>query len=258
MNQVAGLLVRDADTVSGDAGSFQRWAALIGGGSLALVGLTRRSKSGVAMAAAGGLLAYVGATADRIPRVIVASSSVLVNCSPQEAYQFWRNFENLPLFMRHLESVSVSGDKRTTWIALGPLGTRITWDAEIVTERANEVIEWQALPGSRLRVDGSVEFRSAPANRGTIIQAMMRFRPPSGGVGRAVAKIFGKYPNFVMRQDLRRFKALVETGEIPTTEGQTHGPRSLKIAALRLADPDRPLRPESRITEVLNALRRIA
>jgi len=250
MNQVAGLLVRDADTVSSDAASFQRWAALIGGSSLALVGLTRRSKSGVAMAAAGGLLAYVGAT--------VARSSVLVNCSPQGAYQFWRNFENLALFMRHLESVSVSGDKRTTWIALGPFGTRITWDAEIVADRANEVIEWQSLPGSRLRVDGSVEFRSAPANRGTIIQAMMRFRPPSGGVGRAVAKIFGKYPNFVMRQDLRRFKALVETGEIPTTEGQTHGPRSLKIAALRLADPDRPLRPESRITEVLNALRRIA
>jgi len=238
--------------------SSQRLGALIGGGSLALFGLSKRSKSGLALAAAGGALVYMGVKADRLPRVLTAQTSMLVNCSAEEAYKFWRNFENLPLFMRHLESVIVSSGGQSTWTALGPMGSRIIWDAEIVGEREKESIEWRSLPGSILFVDGSVKFEQAPANRGTLIKVEMRYRPRPGAMARAVAKMLGKFPNFIIRQDMRRFKALIETGEIPTIEGQTHGPRSKLVAAMRVADPTRPIKPESKVSEVLDAMRRIA
>jgi hypothetical protein len=86
----------------------------------------------------------------------------------------------------------------------------------------------------------------------------MRYVPLSGGIGRALVQAFAKYPEFLLRQDLRRLKALVETGEIPTIEGQTHGPRSTKIAALRVADPSLPIRPESNLKQIFRAMRRIA
>ena len=236
----------------------QRWSALIGGSALALLGLSRRSGYGVALAVAGGALAYAGGRREKFPAVLHSESSVLVNCSPEQAFQFWRNFENLPIFMRNLESVNVDQNGHFNWIAIGPMGTRIAWDAQITDERPNELIEWSSLPGSSLKVDGSVEFQPAPANRGTIARAMMHYRVPAGSVGRMLAKTIGKYPNFLMRQDLRRFKALVETGEIPTTEGQSHGPRSAAVAVLRLADPDRPIRRPASFSEIFNALRRIA
>ena len=90
--------------------AVQRWGALIGGSALAIYGLTRRSVSGIAMAGAGGALAYMGATASAEPQEIFARSSVQLNCSPAEAYQFWHDFENLPLFMRRIESVSSLGN----------------------------------------------------------------------------------------------------------------------------------------------------
>lgn len=258
MNLITSIRPQDAGVGDTRAIAAQRWSALIGGSALILLGVSRRSGYGMAMAAAGGALAYAAARGDNLPAVLVSQSSVLVNCSPQEAYQFWRNFENLPIFMRHLEAVQVSSEGHSTWIAIGPMGTRIAWDAQITYERPGELIEWNSLPGSSIRVDGSVEFQPAPANRGTIIRAMMRYRIPAGATGRALAKIIGKYPNFLMRQDLRRLKALIETGEIATTEGQTHGPRSTTVAVLRLADPDRPIRREANFTEIFNALRRIA
>jgi uncharacterized membrane protein len=254
-----------ASTYGGQAGSgedrreaFQRWSALVGGSALALLGLTRRSKSGLAMAAAGGALAYVGARTDRVPRVLFAQSSILLNSSPQEVYRFWHNFENLALFMPHLESVIVHNNGRSTWTLLGPLNTRIIWDAEILNERENELIEWHSLPGSAVDVDGSVHFHPAPANRGVIVEVRIRYRSRTATMARALYGLFTRYQSFVLRQDLRRFKALVETGEIPTTEGQPHGPRSALIGALRLADPSRPIRRPENVKEAINRVRRIA
>lgn len=238
--------------------AIRRWGALLGGGALAIYGLTRRSLPGIAIAGAGGALAYAGARTTKVPREIVSHARVLLNCSPQEAYQFWRNFENLPLFMLHVESVRPTGDRQHRWVALGPLGGRITWDAELVTDRPNEAIAWRSLPSSELGVEGMVAFGNAAANRGTLVDAHIRYQPRAGSAGRTIAKVMGKYPDFLLRQDLRRFKALVETGEIPTTEGQPHGPRSAVVAALRLADPNRPFRPESDLKEVFRAMRRTA
>jgi uncharacterized membrane protein len=228
------------------------------GASLALLGLWQRRRSGLALASAGGLFALMGLRRESVPRVLVAQGEVLVNCDAKEAYQFWRNFENVSLFMVNVESVTASRNGQAIWVMLGPLGTRIIWESTIVDERENESLVWQSVPGSSVFVEGSVEFRPAPSDRGTIVRTTMRFRPQSGAMARALAAALGRYPNFLMRHNLRRFKALVETGEIPTIEGQTHGPRSRKIAALRFTDPTRPFRPETRVGEAVEALRRIA
>jgi len=164
----------------------------------------------------------------------------------------------LPVFMRHLDSVTKINDNQYRWRALGPLGVRVQWDAEIVSDEPNQIIAWRSLPGSELEIEGSVRFQTAVGNRGTLVEAETRYVPPAGAFGRAVSKAMGKDPKFLMQQDLRRFKALVETGEIPTTEGQTHGPRSAMTAAARWANPDQPIRRESKTKDVLTAMRRIA
>ncbi len=259
MNQTASIHAENATLARQPSNSaLPRWTALIGGGALAVLGLTRRSRSGLAIAAAGGALAYFGSRAASTPKEMVARSSILLNCSPQEAFQFWRNFENRPRFMRHLESVSVVGDRRSRWIAIGPLGKRIRWDAEIVAERPGELISWRSLEGSDLMLDGFVEFQPASGDRGTTVFATIIYTPPGGQLGRTAAKMLGKDPSFLMRQDLRRFKALVETGELPTTEGQTHGPRSRVAAAARLIDPDQPFQRNAKLSDAFEAQRRIS
>ena len=235
-------------------------AALIVGGTFAAYGLSRRSTPGLALAAAGGVLAYAGlsSTKELAQTQKYVQSSVLIDCTPAETYKFWRDLENLPRFMRHVESVSNLEDGKTRWIVVGPGGSRIKWDAEIVSEEENERIQWRSLPGSDISVEGTIEFRSATGNRGTLVNASFIYSAPGGKIGSTIAKIMGKNPKFMLRQDLRRFKALIETGEIPTTEGQSHGRRSLMVGAARMLDPDQPMKRGSRITELFDARRRIA
>ena len=215
-----------------------RWGSVIGGGALALLGLSRRSKSGFAIAAAGGLLAYRGVTLDP-NQDFHAESSFAINCSPQQAYQFWRNFENLPRFMRNLESVKVTDNRHSEWSALGRFGKSIRWSAEIVEERDNEWIVWRSLEGSDIDCRGSVHFREAVGKRGTVVTAAMQYRPPAGAVGKTVATMLGKDPEFMLREDLRRFKALMEAGEVPNIEGQTNGPRSVLDKTIHAAYPEK-------------------
>jgi uncharacterized membrane protein len=257
MSQAAGINLQNARR-GRRSGSLQQWGTAVGGGALAIYGLTRRSAVGIALATGGGALAYYAVRSDP-HRQSIARSTVQLNCSPEQAFQFWRNFENLPRFMHHLDSVTVSNDRRSHWTALGPLGTPVSWDAEITSERPNELITWRSLPGSQVDVNGMVEFHRAPADRGTILNVAIEYRPPAGALGRSVAKLLGKDPNFLMRQDLRRFKSLIEAGEIPTTDGQSHGPRDRMTAVFRVMDPDRPIRRDaSRISEVISAQRRVS
>ena len=240
------------------AGGFARWAPLVGGVGLAMLGLSRRSRAGLFLGAAGGYLIYHGATAKTDPMANVARSSIVIDAPTAEIYRFWRNFENLPIFMHHLDSVTDLGNGRSEWIAIGPMGTRVQWTAEIVNEREGEFIAWRSLPDSEVNVDGFVAFSKATGNRGTLVEAMINFRPPAGAAGRIAARLMGKDPSFMMRNDLRRLKALLETGEIPTTEGQSHGPRSAVAAIARVADPDRPIRRESKLGDVITAKRRVS
>jgi uncharacterized membrane protein len=258
MSEAARIHLRNAQGRRHRRATAFRWSALITGGALALIGLSKRSKSGVAIATAGGLLSYAGAKVGTERRELIARSSILLNCTPEQAYQFWSNFENLPLFMRHLESVTRLGESRSRWIAIGPLGKRVIWDAEIAFDRKDDVIAWRSLPDSEIYVDGIVKFRNAPGNRGTIITAVVVYQPPAGALGGALAKVLGKDPSFMMRQDLRRLKALIEAGEIPTVEGQSHGPRSGVAAAARLLNPDDPIRGERNLADIAQARRRIS
>jgi uncharacterized membrane protein len=258
MNQATETYPREVHRANGRLLQIQRWGSLLGGGALAAFGVSRRSRTGVALAAAGGLLAYGGVRATRKPNIYRAVASFSVNTSPEHAFRFWRNFENLPLFMRHLDRVRAYDDRRSQWVARGPLGMNIGWEAEIVDERENERISWRSLPGSDMLTNGTVEFRRAPGDRGTIVTAVFQYTPPAGPIGRGFAKFLGKDPDFTVREDLRRFKALIEAGEIPTTEGQPHGRRSMLVRAIHATYPSRRKGTEYGARELVGAERRVS
>lgn len=244
---------RNGRNGASQAEALQRWGMVIGGSALALYAIARK-RPAIAMAAAGGLIAYKGAKMGT--QNYHARASFAINCSPEEAYRMWRNFENLPLFMRHLQSVRTDENGRSEWTAIGPMNTRVEWRAEITEERENELIAWQSTEDSELPNRGSVRFRRAPGNRGIIVIAEMQYEPPAGALGKAAAFMMGKDPEFTIREDLRRFKALLEAREIPTTDGQSHGPRSAKIAALHALQPEHRKPTEYHVNEAMSAQRR--
>jgi uncharacterized membrane protein len=149
--------------------------------------------------------------------------SITVMCPREEAFSFWRDFGNLPRFMQHLQSVTVSGGGRSHWVVKAPAGQQVEWDAELVDERPNERIGWRSLPDSDVQHEGSVEFRDAPGDRGTEIRVELRYDPPAGIVGSKVAKLFGEEPSQQIRDDLRRFKQVMEIGEVVVSEGSPEG-----------------------------------
>ncbi len=150
------------------------------------------------------------------------TKSLTINKSPAELYSFWRNFENLPQFMEHLESVKVTDDKRSHWKAKAPLGTSVEWDAEVTSDQENVRIGWRSLEGADIPNSGVVEFLPT-TNRGTEVKVVMTYEAPGGVFGAMVAKLFGEEPSQQVYGDLYRFKSLMESGEIITTEGQTSG-----------------------------------
>jgi uncharacterized membrane protein len=161
---------------------------------------------------------------------VLVHKSLIINKSPEEVYRFWRNFEQLPRFMNHLESVRNLGGNRWHWVAKGPAGTKVEWDAEITEDKPNEIIGWRSLDGSDVHNAGSVRFSRAPGNRGTILRVHLRYNPPAGKAGAMAAKILGEAPEKQIAVDLLRLKQLIETGEIARTEGQAAGrPRSTSV-----------------------------
>jgi uncharacterized membrane protein len=157
---------------------------------------------------------------------IAFTKAIAVNATPEQCYRLWRDFEKLPRFMKHLEEVRVTDGGRSHWVARGPAGMRVEWDAETTADIPNVQIAWRSLPGATVENEGSVSFEPGPAGRGTLVRANLQYRPPAGTAGSIVARMFGEEPQMQVPEDLRRFKRLVETGEIPTIEGQPHGRRS--------------------------------
>jgi uncharacterized membrane protein len=151
------------------------------------------------------------------------SKSVTILRPREEVYRFWRNLENLPRFMMHLESVNVTGDRRSHWVAKAPAGTHVEWDAEIVADRASELLSWKSVPGSDVPNEGSVRFADAPADRGTEVRVEFQYDPPAGNAGAIVAKLFGEEPGQQITDDLRRFKQVMETGEVVRSDGSLEG-----------------------------------
>jgi uncharacterized membrane protein len=190
----------------------------------------RRRRVALTTAAIAGItaidlaVAVAGTRARRArDRMIRISVGVTVNRSPAEAYRFWRDLENLPRFMSHLESVRAEDLRRSHWTARGPAGRRIEWQAEIVDDQSNRSIAWRSLPGARVPNAGRVRFEPAPGNRGTEVRVQLGYAPPAGALGRAVAKLFGEEPEQQVRDDLRRFKQVLETGEVVRSEGSPNG-----------------------------------
>lgn len=199
---------------------------MLGAGALIAYGISRRSKAGTAIATAGGVLAY-GAMRQMSSEPQQVRSTFLINASPEQCYSLWHNFENLPRFMVHLKQARMLGNGQSEWIALGPMQREIRWIAETREDQPGQRISWASLPESDIETSGWVEFRADPQGRGTYVTAEVRYSAPAGALGVAFATMMGKHPEFMVREDLRRFKALVECGEMPTTAGQTHGPRGM-------------------------------
>jgi uncharacterized membrane protein len=227
-----------------NVGDAERVISAVAGGAIAFAGLRARSVTGLVGAALGGALLYRGlsgncpaysalgydtadhgapAPGDYFERGIHVEESMTINRTPWDLYQFWRNFDNLPRFMQHVKFVGVTDDKKSHWVVDGPAGQDVEWDAEIINDEPNALIAWHSLPGATVDNAGSVRFVPGPEGRGTEVRVVIDYIPPAGRFGKLVATVFGKNPTSEIREDLRRFKRLMETGEVPTTDGQPRG-----------------------------------
>ncbi|HEY4368721.1 MAG TPA: SRPBCC family protein [Steroidobacteraceae bacterium] len=163
--------------------------------------------------------------------------SLAINASPERLYEFWRNFENLPRFMQHLQSVTRRSDGTSHWISKASGDLCLEWDSEVVDDQPNSLIAWRTLPGSQVKHHGSVLFEPAGDGKGTIVYVDVAYAAPGGQRGAALAKIFGSDPELHIARDLRSLKQLLETGEIATTRGQSSGARSLLGRTLTRSEP---------------------
>jgi uncharacterized membrane protein len=159
-----------------------------------------------------------------------------IKASRDDVYRFWHDFQNLPSFMAHLESVQVSNG-RSHWRAAGPAGRTIEWDAEVVDDRPGELISWRSLPGADVPNSGTVTFTDAPRDQGTEVRLELRYKPPGGVAGATVAKLFGEEPKIQARDDLRRFKQVIETGLVVRSDGSPDGPLARRMLNQRPARP---------------------
>jgi uncharacterized membrane protein len=219
------------------------------GAALITYGARRRGPAGVIAALVGGAFVHRGATGNcmvyRAMGVSTGSADVLlappgrdvagraatvnarkaikveravtIEASRAELYAFWRNFANLPRFMEHLLEVRVESPQRSHWIAKAPAGTHVEWDAEIVNDVPDSLISWKTVGDAEVPNAGSVHFSDAPGGRGTIVKVEVDYEPPAGKLGALVARLFGENPDRQIREDLRKFKQLMETGEITTS-----------------------------------------
>jgi uncharacterized membrane protein len=172
-------------------------------------------------------------------KALHAHTAITVRRQPDEVYAFWHELENLPRFMAHLESVEPKGDGLSHWKAKGPAGRTVEWDARIVEDRPGELISWQTVDGSAVQTTGTVRFVPAPGARGTVIHLDMDYAVPGGAVGSAIAKLFGEEPQVQVKDDLRRFKQVVETGVLVRSEGSPEGTLSQRYFKQRPAQPMR-------------------
>lgn len=224
----------------------ERVISATAGGALLAYGIKRGGVSGAALSVLGGGLALRGTTGHcqvydamdvdtnkqkgekaasskgLLAGKIHVKSSVTINKSAAELYAFWRNFENLPQFMNHLESVKNTGEKTSHWQAKAPLGYSVEWDAELTSDVENEKIGWKSSEISEIKNSGTVEFLPT-TNRGTVVRVVLTYEPPAGKLGSLVAKLFGEEPSQQVAEDLRRFKRLMEAGLIMKVEGQPSG-----------------------------------
>ena len=218
-----------------NVGDGERLISVAGGGALSIYGLKRGGFSGLLMTIAGGALIYRGATGhSNLYKALSVSTakrkglrasvkhgagikvekSVTINKPVEELFRFWHNFENLPSFLGHLESVRAIGGhsgRLSHWAARLPAGMKVEWDAEIINEAPNELIAWRSLEGAQVPNAGSVRFERIPNGQGAEVKVTLEYSPPAGKIGSLVAKFLGEDPERRVAEDLHRFKQLMET-----------------------------------------------
>jgi len=228
----------------------ERFGSVALGAALVTYGIRRRDPAGLIAALLGGAFIQRGATghcmvyqamgvstgsADAVlddtsrddvtgraatvnaRKAVKVERSVTIEKPRAELFAFWRNFENLPRFMEHLVSVRVDSSTRSHWTAKAPAGQTVEWDAEIVNEVPDEIIAWKSVGEPDIRNAGAVNFSDAPAGRGTIVRVTVDYEPPAGKLGAMLSHFFSEEPDRQIREDLRKFKQLMETGEITTS-----------------------------------------
>ena len=157
---------------------------------------------------------------------VLIGRSVTINRPRGELYSFWRDFKNLPQFMHNVHSVTIQDQIHSHWTIEAPGGKTVEWDSEITQDEPGRLIAWQSLEGASVRNSGKVEFLNSPDDRGTVVRVTLTYDPPGGAVGKLIARLFQKEPKVQARQDLRRFKQLMETGEIATARPPNAAPRA--------------------------------
>ena len=223
-----------------NVGPIQRGASVLAGAALVTIGLRRRTLGGAVLALAGADLLYRGATgychvlgalgldtANRdggtaAPAAVEIQRSLTVQQPREEVYRRWRDPQSQTLVWSHFATITNATDQGAHWRVEGPLGRALEWDTQIVEERDGKLIRWRSTSGD-LPNEGTVEFRDAPGELGTEITLRVRFDPPAGRLGEAVARLLDDPPKLVLAKALRRFKSLVETGEIASTERNPSG-----------------------------------
>ncbi len=220
-----------------NVGTLERVASVLAGTALMTYSLRRGRRSRLLMPLSGTLImrgitghcamnGAIGRNSARREQVaspvasvaggegIKVERSIVIQRPAEELYPFWRDFENLPRFMEHLESVTVLTPQRSRWTARGPAGNRVSWDAEIHHEIPDQLIAWRSVPGSGVANAGSVHFTPVRGGGSTEVRVVLSYAPPAGRLGAAVAKLLGQEPRRQVDDDLRRFKQVMESGEI--------------------------------------------
>jgi len=224
------LALDDRSISLGDA---ENWLALGAGVVLLFVGASRRSAIGACLAVSSAPLFYRGITG-RWPDVlngyvqpdstktalggkrgVHVRESVRLEVPVADVYRFWRRLDNLPRFMTHLNRVTETSDGTSHWVATGPAGIAVEWEAEIINEIENQLLAWRSVPGSDVVTAGSVNFDAARNGRSTQVSVHLQYAPPAGKAGALMASLFGREPSQTVREDLRHFRQLLEAGEIP-------------------------------------------
>jgi uncharacterized membrane protein len=228
--------------VAVNIGNVERLVCGMIGGWMLARWLARPSLRGLLMAGTGIVLVYRAATGrSRLYRSLHISGSeqerrasatipyqtgvkieqiTTIAKPPEELYQFWRNPENLPQVMIHIQSVVRTGPEHSHWVAKGPAGTTIEWDAEVIHDEPNALIAWQSLPDSLIRQAGSVNFKELEAGRGTEVKLTVEYRPAGGPIGAGITYLLGQDPRRQIAEELQRFKQLMESGELSMSAKQ--------------------------------------
>jgi uncharacterized membrane protein len=222
----------------------ERIISSLAGALLTAYGLSSGKHGSLLMAGVGGALLHRGMTghcylynalgvntAKPQPATVIPAKhgahveqSIVIMREPAELYSFWRELENLPKVMPHVTSVEPVDRVRSHWVAEGPLGKQVEWDAEIFNDVENELIAWRSISGSQVDTAGSVRFEPLGVAGGTRVTVNLKYDPPAGKVGAWVASILGRDPEAMIADDLRRFKALMEGSGVASASGQPAPP----------------------------------